>query len=403
MRRKYLTFFLLLEAYAILLAIFRYAGGLQTDEAKYLLNIPYPHPPFFRGLMSLTVSLPGNELLWRIIFASLLVQCVWFFVDLGSVLTSPRRRALVLSWLLSTSILVQGGALVLVVLVACFAVFFLWAALRPEPLSTSATPLLALAWLLSLFTAYQAILFAPLVAAALLRSRISRVHAVAYLCIPVLLLVLYSLSNPLALASMVLVSSKDAALSVSDRLLGTARILLFGGSIVLAITGIIGIVSARRIEVVLAFALVLGYVALAGHVYYAILFTPLLVGGTFQLLCKRTLRPAFLSVAHAVAAFLVAFFLWQGAGDMTQARETMQALRTYGTQSGHIIIAGPFGHDWQYEAGSLSVRRYTDVLRLDIEEQASAFVCTSSSCDLMIDTSLWTRLPGAPVQTWVRR
>jgi len=41
-----------LQIYALLLAGVQLLGGVRTDEAKYLLNIPYPHPPLARFLQA---------------------------------------------------------------------------------------------------------------------------------------------------------------------------------------------------------------------------------------------------------------------------------------------------------------------------------------------------------------
>ena len=57
MRR--LTFILPLQAWAILLAFVQtLGGGVRTDEAKYLLNIPYPQPPLARWILGWTEALP---------------------------------------------------------------------------------------------------------------------------------------------------------------------------------------------------------------------------------------------------------------------------------------------------------------------------------------------------------
>ena len=63
---------LLLEGYAILLAGMQGVAGVRTDEAKYLLNIPYPHPPFARWIIGQTEWMTYQEMFWRIVFATIL-------------------------------------------------------------------------------------------------------------------------------------------------------------------------------------------------------------------------------------------------------------------------------------------------------------------------------------------
>jgi len=402
MRHRVVTFTILLEAYALLLAVIHLPLGLRTDEAKYLLSIPYPHPPLLREMMAFTSSVPAHEFLWRFLFASLLVQMAWLFVDLGTVLTAPRRRALLAGWLFSSAILLQGGTIMMVVPTACFGAFFVWCALHPTNLSKRTSVSIALLWLVALFVAYQSLLFVPLVWSSFLRTTISWKKAFYFTVIPIVLLTLYTFSNPLALASILNVSVKDAVLPMLTRLNLAAVTLLLGGSAVLTLTGIIGILSSRRTDLVLSFAFVFGYAVLSHQSYYAILFTPLLVGGTFLLLCKRKLRPSFLGLAHILLSFFTTWMLWPHAASPLLARETMRILRAQ-TPTGIVVIIGPFGHEWQYEANTLSIRKFSPLLSTEVEDAAVAIVCTQKNCDQEIDTTIWIRMPEAPVPTWVKR
>lgn len=401
MRRR-ITFIVLLEAYALLLSVLQYAHGLRTDEAKYLLSIPYPHPPLLRDIIAFTNAVPGHEFLWRFLFASLLVQCVWLFIDLGVVLTQPRRRALILGWLFATAVMIQGGTVMLVLPTACFFTFFVWFALHTVPPSRSRVSFLACVWFASLFTAYQSLLFLPIVWTSMRRTSLPLSRVILYTGVPVLLLVLYTLTNPFALVSMLSASVQDSPIPLGTRLGNVGLLLLIGGSAALTLTGIVGLVTSRRTDLVLTFALVLGYAMLTTQFYYAILFTPLLVGGTFLLLCKRKLRPSFLSLAHVLTALFAVFMLRPNGDGPLRARETMRLLKAQGIE-GSVIIDGNFGHDWQYEAGDLSIVRFTPVLSADIESAASAFICTKQACDEDIDTSMWVRLPEAPVPVWIKR
>ena len=72
-----------LQMYALLLAWMQSLGGIHTDEAKYLLDIPYPHPPLVRWMVSQTELYVHQEMLWRVVFATLMVQAVFLVWSLG--------------------------------------------------------------------------------------------------------------------------------------------------------------------------------------------------------------------------------------------------------------------------------------------------------------------------------
>ncbi|MEQ1849590.1 MAG: hypothetical protein ABL890_03300 [Candidatus Peribacteraceae bacterium] len=404
MRHRTLTLIIVLELYALFLTVLRALQGIRTDEAKYLLDIAYPHPPVLRTFMGLTAHLPGHEFVWRFIFASVLVQMVWFFVDIGGVLTPARRRALLLAWLFSTAVLLQAGSVMMMIPVACFCVVLLWYILRQESITANQTGLIGIGWTIALFTSYQSVLLFPLVVSAMLRSRQPITRTIILVVVPILLLILYTFTNPLILASMLDIAGQgsSAASPVADRAISTALVLLLGGSAVLVLTGLIGIVTSRRLDLVLTFALLLGYTAISSQQYYAILFTPLLVAGTYLLLCRRKLRPSFLALAHVVTAFFAAWMFWYGGDRPLEARATIRALTEIRSE-GAILIDGPFGHEWQYEAGDQEIIRFTETLSLQAEERADAFVCTAHDCSEHVDTDIWVRLQSTPIPTWVRR
>jgi len=135
-------------------------GGVRTDEAKYLLSIPYPHPPLIRSLMAWTASMPAHEFFWRFLITSIVVQTAWIIFDLGDVLTKPRQYALAAVWLFSAAVFLQGGTIVLAVLAGVYGMIFVWFSLHPKAPTMPA--LIALLWLASLFTVYQSVLYAPL-------------------------------------------------------------------------------------------------------------------------------------------------------------------------------------------------------------------------------------------------
>src|SRR3989338_9501527 len=99
---------ILLEGYALFLALWQQLGGVHTDEAKYLLNIPYPHPPLARGIFHLLDGMPLQDMFWRIVLASLLIQAVWFVWDMACDLKNGERMALSGAWLLCAAIVFQA-------------------------------------------------------------------------------------------------------------------------------------------------------------------------------------------------------------------------------------------------------------------------------------------------------
>jgi hypothetical protein len=330
-----------LECYALGLAVWMSTGGVRTDEAKYLLNIPYPHPPFARSILSLGSALPAHELLTRFVLASLLVQGVWLVWDMGITLKLPRRLALAFTWLASAAFVLQAGTAMLAPLTALFGLIFVWLALQPHPVSSSSRPYIALLWLAALFSAYQSILFLPLVLAVLASGKASRRSTAIYLLLPIIVLAVYSLSNPLALASMLKVSVQDSPLSFLERASNILCIWLVAGSGVASLVGTWGILSGGRKSVIFSFLLVFAFIALTSQSYYAILLTPLFVAGVFEVLSRRRLSPALYSASLAgVTIGLIA--MSPPSLQMTAARGVMKAI-TARDQKGIVLIDGYFG------------------------------------------------------------
>lgn len=398
-QHKILTAVLLLEVLALVLAYVQYSGGLVSDEAKYLLSIPYPHPPFLRSLLGWSSAMSGHEYVWRFIFASALLQAVWFVWDLGDVLTRPRRIALAASWLFSAAVILQSGTIIMTTGAAISGLIFLWWTLHPAP--PKKPSMIACLWLIALFTAYQSALFAPLVLSALLRFEKSRLRIFFYFCIPIALLCLYSLTNPHVLTLMFHLSAQDAVMSWATRFSNIAWIFIVAGSGFLSFIGALGILSSVRLDLVTAFGLVLGYVVLSSASYYAILFTPLLVGGLFLVFCKRRLKASVFVAVQATCATVIVFLSFPTMRE-TPARAEIRALSSY-QLTGALLIDGFFGHDWQYES-PFPVRRFSQGLSAAAEAKAGIFVCTKpDGCDEDINDELWTRLPNVPLPTWVRK
>lgn len=399
MRQKHvLTTVFLLEVWASVLALVQYGRGLMTDEAKYLLSIPYPHPPFIRTILGWTSALPYHEFFWRFVFASLLIQSVWFVWDLGTVLPRPRRLALAVSWLLAGAVILESGIIVMAVFSALAGLMFLWWVLHPDPPKQPA--LIATLWLFALFTAYQSAVFAPLVLAGLLRCHVSKLRTALYFCMPIVLLCLYSLTNPYALSILLHVSGQEMAIPVMSRFLSIGTLWIVAGSGLLSLVGSYGILTSRRIDLSLTFLVVLGFVILTSRWYDAILFTPLFIGGLFLLFCKRRLHPTGFVIGLSLCSAILFFLSWQTM-HVPVSRAEIRSLPP-SVLAGTLLIDGFFGHEWQYES-PIPVRRFSQKLSADAEAEAGIFVCTKSDgCEDDINDDTWSMLVGTPLPTWVR-
>lgn len=397
-RLNTITVVWLLEAYAFLLASVQMLGGVRTDEAKYLLGIPYPHPPLVRTLMAWTSWIAFHEFFWRLVLATIAVQSVWLLIDLGAVLTKQRRLALGLSWLLSAAVVLQSGSIVLVVCTAAFGLLFLWMALHPEvPLEPA---VIACLWLASLFTAYQSFLYAPLILSALFHARIPRKRAMYYFLIPIALLTLYTLVSPHVLLTMAKASTQDSVVPILERLRHIGWIWLLAGSAVASIVGTVGILTSARWDLVASFGLVMSFIVLTSQPYYAILLTPLFMGGLYLLLCRRRLHPVSFVLTQAVAMIIFVAMAFPPLVP-TPARAVMRQLKVQGVV-GPVLIDGTFGHEWQYES-HVPILRFSQELGSAAEAEAQALICTRGGCDEDVNVDEWVRLPGMPLEVWIRR
>ncbi len=378
-----------LQAYAVLLAVLRLPGGIRTDEAKYLLDIPYPHPPFLRSVLHLTDGWSGQELFWRVILATLFIQAAWLVWDMTRDLRREARIAAMSAWLLSAGVILQTGAIMLAPVNAVQALVLLWLLSRPG--ITAKYPLaVSLFWTASLFTAYQAFLFFPLAIAVFARAGIRRRDVALYALAPIALLVLYTLQNPLAVRSIIHHGGEDASSSLVIRTLASLRLWLIAGSGLVSVLGVIGLAKERRPETGASFLLVAAFILLNRFDYYAVLFAPLLVWGLITLL-RSGLAPRPV-LAALLPCMIVLLALNVPETSSSPARATMRAL---GEQR-LTLISGKFGHEWQYESAS-EVRRY----REDLLPQASAVVCPVACAGFPREG--WVRVPGAPLEAFTRR
>ncbi len=385
-----------LELLALALSKWQALGGVRSDEAKYLLNIPYPHPPLLRSVMSFTENLPFQEGFWRLLLATLLVQAVWLVWDMTRTFHLEDRILVCAGWLLSSAVLTQAGSIMMAPVTALQALFFLWLSLRPD-VSKKIPGMIGLLWLASLFTAYQVILFLPLVWSLLRRSGQSRSMTALYVFAPILLLALYSLANPLTLGAMLIRRDQGISISLLSRFMGLGKLIIIGGAGVASVLGIWGIAKSRDRGLQMSLLLVCGFLFFSiPQTYYAILFTPLFVAGLYSLFHGRHHPHAQPLLAGLIAACAVITWFAQPGRIPSHAREVAQAI-AHQKWGGRLMIAGSFGHEWQYEYND-EILRY----RPELESSAQAIICLNT-CEPMFNTTGWKLLPGVPVQAWVQK
>jgi len=384
-----------LQLYALGLAVAQTMPAVRTDEAKYLLDIPYPHPPLIRSLLASTTSWPWQEFFWRAVFATLVVQGVWMLLRLAKNL--PREQTLILgvSWVAGGAVLLQAGTIMMAPLTALEALAFVAIALSHKRLSPNQTFWVGALWLVSLLTAYQAVLFAPLVIAILWQSQTPRWQQALYFLGPLIVAGLFALYEPTVLASFVSAGKVNASLAADVRTTNIFRAWLVSGSLVLGIAGITGMVRARQWPLLASLGLVLLFLAVSYREYYAILFAPLLVGGLYGLLKEKPLPalPYLLSLFAVSAALAGAYALPRP----TLARQAMQLIASETKGEGDVLIAGDFGHEWQYESAA-PVRRY----RKGFLSAAKAVVCLKE-CPDMVGTPGWKRVVYPDAEMWLRK
>lgn len=421
----------LLEVFALVLAHLQGLGGVRTDEAKYLLSIPYPHPPFMRSIMAATEILPFQEWLWRAIFASLLIQAVWLVWHMGKRLPHTERFAVAVTWIFSATMIIQAGTIMLAVVTGLQALVFVWLLYcngqwKMDNEQWSAKGFLkrivhyplsivryvrgstdqekkewkafwvAVFWTASLFTAYQIVLFVPLVIAVFASLPVSKAKRVFYFVAPVIALGLYTAGSPLVIASFAIQGSKDAADSILMRFMHVGWLWVMAGSVFGAVLGIVGIFRSKSWALVLTFILMSLAMFMAWQQYYAILFSPLLVAGLLHFFHHTKLK-GFPYTPVLVFATVVLVGLRPPWSDISTSRAVMSIIDREVTQSGSLMMYGYFGHDWQYESRRFPVRKYHATGFRD----AVALVCTSN-CDAIRKEGM-SLATDHPVEVWLRQ
>lgn len=395
---------LFLEVVAVTLALYQSLAGVRTDEAKYLLDIPYPHPPLARGIFHVFETVPYQELGVRILLATLLIQAVWLVANLAKNFTPENRMTLCGLWVFSGSVLFQSGTIMMAPLTALQGLVFVWLFMKMENARPDAVGrgkwkvenyagFIALFWLASLFTAYQAILYLPIIITLFWRMKLSLVAKVAAVCVPITLMLLYIATSPLAIASFTSAGGQNAALPVAQILQQTVSVALFAGSTVFSVVGILGLFRSKNIALIASFTLVILFLCVSFRAYYAVLFLPLFVGGVVA--DKSVLRKPALILALQILAAVYIFSVASLSFYKSDAKVVMRTVNQVQTH-GAVLIAGGFGHQWQYESVSPVYRYRTDLLA-----KAKAVVCIEECPN--ISAYGFYQVNNLPQKVWVRR
>jgi len=359
-----------IEGYAVLLALYRSLGAVHTDEAKYLLNIPYPHPPLARGIINLTEALPYQEMLMRVVFATLLVQAVWLIARMAKGMSPENRLTLCGLWIFCASVLFQSGTVMMAVLTALQGLVLVWLLLEVESGKWKVESYLgwiSLFWLASLFTAYQAVLYLPIVVAIFWKSKTSIVRSALAIGIPLLLVTLYIASNPLAAASFVNAGEQNVGQPLADLLQITLVSWLWAGSAILSVIGVLGMLKGKQWALLLSFLLVCAFHVTSYRMYYPVLFLPLLIGGVVA--SPGVLKKSATLLAMQIVTAVFIFAHTQLEFYNSSARIVMHQVNQL-QSDGAVLISGSFGHNWQYESTS-PILRY----RPSLLSKAKAVVC----------------------------
>lgn len=393
--RRYLAV-VLLEGYAILLALTQSLSGVKTDEAKYLLDVPYPHPPLLRFFMGLTEPLPFQELFWRLVLATLLVQAVWIVADLVREWHVEKRLTLCVMWLTAGSLMLQAGSIMMAPVTALQGLVFVWLLLRnqrPETRNQRQLGWIALFWLASLFTAYQAILYAPIVWMIFRRAGMDRAKTALAVGVPVALVVLYVLQNPLAIESFVSAGGQNPDVGFTDKLSTVVIAWLASGSVILSMVGLSGMLRKRAFAFSLSFLLVCAFLFVSFRAYYPVLFLPLLIAGVAS--SENTLRRVHIILALQIVVAALILAQTPLSVSPSPARRVMERINEL-PGAGTVLIQGSFGHEWQYESESPVLR-----FRTALVSKAKAAVCLVS-CPEIAHYGFY-QVQNLPEEVWVRK
>ncbi len=313
----------------------------------------------------------GQELFVRAVFATAVVQAVWLLWDLMRERGRTERLAVAFAYLVSATVISQAGTVMFASVTAVQLLCWHWLNVR-APQWSKVPGMAALLWLFTVMTTFQGVLLLPL-AYVQLRKTHSHLTAISLAILPVALLALYALSNPFVLAAFVSHGSSTPALV--DKLWQTMKLWLTGGSVVMSLLGTAALVRSRERALQATALLIAAYAFMAPQPHYALFFT-----AVFFAAFAKTLLSQRLALALVVFTPLLTVLLVQQFALLPQrpaARDVVTHIaREIPPGPGWLLqMAGPFGHEWQYES-PWPVVPYNE----SFWPETAAIVCTGNDC-----------------------
>lgn len=359
--------------------------GVRTDEAKYLLNIPYPHPPLIRTVLGWTDGWMGQEIIWRLVFSCLLCSA-------GVMYCWRRPWPALLLWGSLPAVWSQAGSIMMAPLLAVQALVLL-GLLRCETRNLVAAEIGCL-WLAILLTSYQGVLLMPLIFALIMRSKGNTALRWAILLLPIIVLSVYTTSHPLSAASFLLQTGKDADVALTDRALRTVHLWCLGMGFVGVPFVLWRMVETRAMPVLMTFVLLSAYVTLGSFDYYAVFFSPFVLWA----LSSRLRNQKFVG-AVVFSNIVTAFFLVALPTPSPVREQVMELMHAAPDPITDIQLVEPFGHEWQYESSVPVGRRSDAALRAGtvvvcLRECAAPTGGTWKALDVTKVYGAWQRAAG---------
>lgn len=412
---------LLLQAYAVVFALWQNMNGVRSEEAISLLNIPSRDPPLIRTILHRTEFITWGDFFWRIVFATLLIQAVWFIYETAHGLSKKFRLLLCGAWLFSASLILNAGTVTTTQLTALQALLFILLLTMEQDTKTGGLLtrfkryikaekepsaimhflhdvlhgnderlafLVGSLWLLSLFTSFSIILFFPIVVLLLLRSDTPHWKKILYFWSPVFLLIAYTLRNPLLAAhALHLLSSQDPSIPLLHHLSFGISMWAIGGGLAVSILGTWGIIALRRRELLASLLLVFAASVFSPTASESILFLPLFIGGAYFLFHQKkyTIHPIIVSAGALVMMVYIVVFFPRLRPNV--ARDILAHIPMHDSTAS-ILLVGPYTYEWSYYS-LLPVIRYSEKLKNPI---ADYMICVQA-CPEQLKTGM-TRMKG---------
>ena len=382
---------------ALLLSIYHVQLGVHTDEAKYLLGIPYPHPPLFQFLLSSIDGWAFQEQFLRLLFAFALLSGSWIVWQLSDARYGKARFILVMSYFLAPSVLLYSGTVFMSVLTSIeFLLFlYLYDKSQKQPGAAWIPCVTGFLWLVTLSTALQGVLIAPLVFV-ILRRTLPGAKGMLIWLLPILVFFAMLGANPLSLASFAVNPGHLFSTQWRDFIGEALKVWLVAGGF-LSILGTFALLLRRDIPVLLSFAILCGYILASPQPYYAVLPVPFLVFGCTRILDILEKYQRIFSCITVCSTLIILYHFAPSTSEF-RVRSFLGHLPANVLQSsGVLMISGYFGHDWQYES-SLPVRKFSQSALND----AIAVICIDHCKNSVTEDSHWKKFSDVPFPVYIR-